>query len=69
MKLDKLIGFQFTAPTDPNVKYICVGYAQNNTFCVFGAVNDVTNNRFTVKSFKITEVTFIGQVDSTQAKP
>jgi len=62
MQLDKLIGFQFTVPADPTVKYTCVGYAQNNTFCVFGAVNDTPNNRFKVQSFKITEVTFLGQI-------
>lgn len=69
MKLDTLIGFQYTEPKDPTIKYTCVGYLQNNTQCVFGAVNDVPNNRFKVFSHKITEVTFIGQIDPTQTKP
>ena len=42
-------------------EYVCVGYAQNETLLVLGAFNDVTNNRFTVKSFKLTDAKFIGQ--------
>jgi hypothetical protein len=61
MNLELLIGKKFTV-NDPAIEYTCVGYAQNETFVVFGAANDVTNNRFTVRSFKVTEAKFIGQI-------
>ena len=56
-----LIGKKFTA-MDPNIEYICVGFAQNETFLVFGAVNDSVNNRFNIKSIKLTDVKFLGQM-------
>jgi len=65
MVLDtSLMGQMFTAQssTVPNAEYKVVGYAQNETFVVFGALNDTVNNRFDVKSFKLTEVKFKGQV-------
>ena len=49
----------FTVGTDPT-EYICVGYAQNSTFCVFGAANNTVDNRFEIKSFKLTEAKFKG---------
>jgi len=55
-----IIGKKFTI-TDPNIEYSCIGYAQNETFIVFGAYNDPPNNRFTVKSFKLTDAKFVGQ--------
>lgn len=55
-----LLGKKFTV-NDPTIEYVCVGYAQNETFVVFGALNDVTNNRFGVRSFKLTDIKFIGQ--------
>jgi len=61
MNLELLVGKKFTG-MDPNIEYTCVGYAQNETFIIFGATNDVTNNRFTVRSFKVTEARFLGQV-------
>ena len=59
-----LMGQTFTAPNSvvPAAEYKAVGYAQNETFVVFGALNDTVNNRFDVKSFKLTEVKFKGQV-------
>ncbi len=50
----------FTVGSDPT-EYICIGYAQNTTFCVFGALNNTVDNRFEVKSFKLTEAKFKGQ--------
>jgi len=46
---------------DPNIEYTVVGFGQNATFVVFGAYNDTPNNRYTVKSFKLADVTFKGQ--------
>jgi len=56
----KLIGAKFTV-NDPAIEYVCMGFAQNETFIVFGAHNDVTNNRFTIRSFKLTDAKFVGQ--------
>lgn len=61
MQLEQLIGKKFSV-ADPTIEYTCVGYAQNDTFIVFGALNDVTNNRFKVSSFRVKEVTFLGQI-------
>jgi len=55
-----VINKKFTV-NDPAVEYTCIGYSQNETFIVFGASNDVTNNRFSVKSFKLTDAKFVGQ--------
>ena len=54
-----LIGKKFTA-MDPNIEYTCVGFGQNETFLVFGAHNDVPNNRFKIKSIKMSDANFIG---------
>jgi hypothetical protein len=56
-----IVGKKFVM-NDPAIEYVCVGYGQNDTFLIFGAANDVTNNRFTLKSFKFSEVKFIGQI-------
>jgi len=62
IQLDQtIIGKKFTA-FDPNNEYVCVGFAQNNTLLVLGALNDVTNNRFNIMSFKLSEVKFLGQM-------
>lgn len=64
-----LIGTTFTVPSTPGAgplpEWKTVGWAQNDTFCILGALNDTPNNRFEVKSFKLTEVKFKGQVIST----
>jgi hypothetical protein len=59
MHLENLIGKSFSVK-DPAIEYVCVGYAQNDTFVVFGAKNDTVNNRFEVISFKLTEAKFKG---------
>jgi hypothetical protein len=61
MTIENIIGKSFNA-FDPSAEYICVGYAQNETFIVFGAINDTANNRFSIKSFKLTDCKFKGQV-------
>jgi hypothetical protein len=72
MKLDKLIGHTFNVtdptkrnpiPPSPDTKFVCVGYAHNDTFCIFGAYNDSANNTFYVESWKLTEVTFHGEIN------
>jgi hypothetical protein len=45
-----------------NIEYTCIGFGQNESFIVFGAVNDTTNDRFNIKSFKMVDVKFIGQI-------
>jgi hypothetical protein len=62
MQLDKVIGQTFTINNDSTTEYICVGYAQNDTFVIFGAFNDITNNRYTIKSFKLADAKFKGLV-------
>lgn len=58
---ESLIGRKFSK-SDPNIEYVCTGFAQNETFIVFGALNDPTTTlKFTIKSFKLNEVTFSGQ--------
>jgi len=57
---EKLIGQTFTA-LDPNLEYTCVGFANTQTLLIIGADNDTVNNRFKLKTFKITDVTFKGQ--------
>jgi hypothetical protein len=62
MLLDpKIISTKFTVGIDTTKEYVCVGYAQNSTFVVFGALNDTVNTSFKIESFKLTEVTFIGK--------
>ena len=65
MELQNIIGKTFFTPNKPgngNEEYVCVGFAQNDTFLVFGALNDITNNRCTLQSFKLTEVKFKGTI-------
>lgn len=64
MKLDLLVGKSFTV-TDPAIEYVCVGYAQNDTFIVFGASYDSMNNRSIIKSFKLTEAKFKASFPAT----
>lgn len=56
-----IINHTFTV-NDPTIQYICVGYDYCGTPIVFGALYDSTNNRSQVKSFKITDVTFFGNI-------
>jgi hypothetical protein len=51
----KFVGF------DKNTEYTCVGYAANETFLVVGALWDQASNRFTLKTFKFQDVTFVGK--------
>lgn len=61
MNIENISGKSFTV-NDPTVEYVYTGFAQNETFIVFGALNDTVNNRFTVKSFKLTDAKFKGVV-------
>ena len=62
IQLDQsLIGRKFLK-LDPAIEYVCVGFAQNETFIIFGALNDITTTtKFAIKSFKLNDVTFLGQ--------
>lgn len=56
-----IVGQTFTA-LDPNMEYTCIGYACNDTFLIVGTNFDSTNNRSTVKTFKLQDVKFKGQL-------
>jgi hypothetical protein len=43
-------------------EYTCIGYAQNETFLVFGMAYDSVNNRTTIRTFKLSEVKFKGRL-------
>lgn len=46
---------------DKNIEYTCIGYATNDALLVIGALWDQASNRFTLKTFKFQDVTFIGK--------
>jgi hypothetical protein len=50
---------------DSSKDYECVGYADNGTLLIIGALFDSTNNRSNLKTFKLTEVNFFGKVTSS----
>lgn len=56
-----IVGKTFTA-LDPNQEYTCVGYGQNETFLVIGSSFDSANNRSNLKTFKMSDVKFKGEV-------
>ena len=56
-----IVGKKFTA-LDPNTEYTCVGYGQNETFLVIGSNFDAPNNRSTLKTFKLSDVKFKGDI-------
>lgn len=61
-----LMGEKFTVANlpGPTETFTCVGFAQNETFIIFGACNDTPNNRYAIRSFKLTDARFMGQVKS-----
>ena len=56
-----IIGQTFNA-FDPTIDYTCIGYGQNDTLIIIGTNFDTVNNRSSVKSFKLSEVKFKGQL-------
>ena len=56
-----IVGKKFTA-FDPKTEYICLGYGETGTSIIVGAINDTVNNRFEIKTFKLSEVKFFGQL-------
>lgn len=55
-----IVGKSFTV-NDPNLEYTCVGYCANETFLIVGSQFDSTNNRSTLKTFKLSDVKFKGE--------
>lgn len=51
--------------SDAAKDYECVGYSDNGTLLVIGALFDAPNNRSSLKTFKLTEVKFFGKVTSS----
>ncbi len=58
-----IVGQKFTY-NDPNTEWTCVGYAANDTFLIVGSSFDSTNNRSIVRTFKLQDVKFHGQLPS-----
>jgi hypothetical protein len=58
----KLIGVTKFTVTDPNMEYTYQGYCQNDTFLLIGSHFDSVNNRTVLKTFKMTEVKFLGDI-------
>lgn len=48
-----------------NNEFTCIGYGQNDTFLIIGAQFDSTNNRSHVKTFKLSDVQFKGNITAT----
>ncbi len=59
-----IVGKKFTH-TDPATEYECAGYADNGTLLVIGIVFDSTNNRSSLRTFKLTDVKFFGKVSTS----
>ena len=57
----KLVGQKFF-DKDPNIEYTYQGYCQNDTFLVIGSHFDSVNNRTILKTFKMTEIKFLGDL-------
>lgn len=60
-----IIGKKFNPANDPAKDYECVGYADNGTLLVIGAEFDSVNNRSSFKTFKLTDVKFVGKVTTS----
>jgi len=56
------IGTKFVTLTDPNTEYVCQGYGDNGTLLIIGTKYDSVNNRTTIKTFKLTDVVFLGKI-------
>lgn len=55
------VGTPFTA-LDPNAEYQYLGVAANETFLIVGSQFDSVNNRSIVKTFKLSDVKFKGEL-------
>lgn len=44
------------------VEVTCIGYAQNDTFLLVGTTWDQASNRTVIKTYKMTEVSFVGKL-------
>lgn len=60
-----IIGQRFHPTNDPTNDYECVGYSDHGTLLVIGTVFDSVNNRSYLKTFKLTDVTFVGKVTAS----
>ena len=62
-----IVGQTFSA-NDPNTEYVCVGYGQNETFLIIGSYFDSPNNRSSLKTFKLSDVKFKGNIGDEVVK-
>lgn len=60
-----LYGKKFTAGSLDSTPFSCIGMAQNETFLVVGISFDAPNNRSLIKTFKIQDVSFLGDARPT----
>ena len=58
-----IVGKTFLGPISDQ-EYTCIGYGANETFLVVGTFFDSVNNRSVVKTFKLSEVRFKGDITS-----
>lgn len=56
------VGVKFVTVADPNTEYTCQGYDNNGTLLIIGSKFDSVNNRTILKTFKLTDVVFLGKV-------
>lgn len=56
-----IVGKTFTTDNS-NTEWTCVGYGKNETFIIIGTKFDSVNNRSSLKTFKLSEVSFKGEI-------
>lgn len=57
-----IIGKKFFSKDNPTTEYECIGYSNEGTLLIIGTTFDSTNNRSSLKTFKLTEVNFFGKL-------
>jgi len=60
-----IIGKDFYPANDPSIPYECIGYGDGGTMLVVGMYFDSVNNRTQFKTFKLTDVKFLGKLTIT----
>lgn len=61
---DKLIGKTFFVDNMTGREFTCQGFAFTGTIIVFGSTWDQVNNRTRIDTFKLSEVKFVGNIQS-----
>ena len=58
--INEMIEGQTFIKTGDTTEWTCIGYASNETFLIVGSNWDQVNNRTTIATFKLKEITFKG---------